>query len=560
MRLELLRHEVHGPDTRGLVVDVTQEGEVTTWSLANAGDHPVAVDQVALVFALPDVRFPLRLFRNGYQSWSVTDAAVFGADGDPSRAETLPFLRDMHHAEREPAAAGDLRSEQVTVLRDHQGDPTLVGFLGGHHHDGTLRLRTGDDGVELRAEATLGGAVLGPGTRRDLHAVVVRHGDDPSLLLAGWAADVGAAERARTTAPYQVGWCSWYHYFDGVTEADITANLARAGDWPFDVFQLDDGYQAAIGDWLVTNAKFPSGIEGVASAIADAGFTPGIWLAPFIASPGSELVAAHPEWLAREADDPTQPMIGMFNDIWGGFQNALDVTRPDVLDHLEATARDLVDAGYRYLKLDFTFSAKLRGDYEDRTLTPAERVRGAYEAVRRGAGDDTFILGCGAPLGSLVGVVDGMRIGPDVGPHWGTDHLTEPLPGYRETQPSTRGAWRSTLARSFLHRELWLNDPDCLMLRTTHTRLSPEQVRAWALAVGVSGGMALVSDDLALLGADERALLDEVIALGRESDAAAIAGAPASCPDLLDAAIPTTLVAAGRTLVGDPEMGTATLR
>ena len=80
-------------------------------------------------------------------------------------------------------------------------------------------------------------------------------------------------------------------------------------------------------------------------------------------------------------------------------------------------------------------------------------------------------------------------------------------------------AWRNTLSRSFLHRRLWLNDPDCLMLRTDHTELEPEQMRAWALAVGVSGGMALVSDDLALLGDDARSLLDEVVALGREADA-----------------------------------------
>ena len=97
------------------------------------------------------------------------------------------------------------------------------------------------------------------------------------------------------------------------------------------------------------------------------------------------------------------------------------------------------------------------------------------------------------------------------------------------------------------------------MLRTTETHLTPEQTRAWALAVGVSGGMALVSDDLALLGTDERALLDEVLTLGREADAAAVAGDPPRCPDLLDVAIPTTLTAGGRTLVGDPETGTATL-
>ena len=77
-------------------------------------------------------------------------------------------------------------------------------------------------------------------------------------LLETWAARVGAAGSARTSAPYQVGWCSWYHYFHGVTEQHLRSNLARAADWPFDVFQLDDGYQAAIGDWLDTNDKFPS--------------------------------------------------------------------------------------------------------------------------------------------------------------------------------------------------------------------------------------------------------------------------------------------------------------
>lgn len=559
MRLELLRHEVHGADTGGLVVDLDQTGDRFTWTVANAGDHPAAIDQIALVFAVPDVRFPLRLFRNGYQSWSVTDAAAFGADHDPSTGDTLSFLRDMHHADREPAAAGDLRSEQVTVLRDHGGRQSLVGFVGGRHHDGTIRLRATPSGVEVRTEATFGGAVIEAGARRTLHPVVVRSGDDPSALLAQWAADVGQAEQARVTAPYQVGWCSWYHYFDGVTEADITANLAQADDWPFDVFQLDDGFQPAVGDWLATNEKFPSGVDGVAEAIAAAGFVPGLWIAPFIVAPSSELAGAHPEWLARDADNPTQPMIGMYNDIWGGFMYGLDVTRPDVLDHLSHVAADLVDAGYHYLKLDFTFSAKQRGRYADATLTPAERVRGAYEAVRRGAGEDTFILGCGAPLGSLVGVVDGMRIGPDVGPHWATDPLTASLPGYRETQPSTRGAWRSTLARAFLHRQVWLNDPDCLMLRTSETHLTPEQARSWALAVGVSGGMALVSDDLALLGSDERALLDEVLALGREADAAALAGNPPRTPDLLDGPIPTVLEAAGNRLVGDPESGSASL-
>jgi alpha-galactosidase len=142
-------------------------------------------------------------------------------------------------------------------------------------------------------------------------------------------------------------------------------------------------------------------------------------------------------------------------------------------------------------------------------------------------------------------VVDGMRIGPDVAPWW---EPRDAFPGYAEAAPSTRNAWRSTLVRSAFHRRLWLNDPDCLMLRTADTDLTPDQVEAWADAVGVSGGMALVSDDLALLDANARRLLGEVLVVGRAADEEARSGLPARCDDLLDNATPTTLRAAGHQL------------
>jgi hypothetical protein len=71
--------------------------------------------------------------------------------------------------------------------------------------------------------------------------------------------------------------------------------------------------------------------------------------------------------------------------------------------------------------------------------------------------------------------------------------------------------------------------------------------------------MALVSDDLALLDADARTLLDEVITIGRASDAAAIAGTPAKAVDLLDQFLPTRLEAAGFALTTDTAAGTSTL-
>ena len=183
--------------------------------------------------------------------------------------------------------------------------------------------------------------------------------------------------------------------------------------------------------------------------------------------------------------------------------------------------------------------------------------------MRRGGGDDTFILGCGVPLANVVGVVDGNRIGADVAPSWEFERPDDvgALAGYERVQPATVHAWQNTLSRSFMHRRLWLNDPDCLMLRQSETRMSPEAVRTWAHAVGLSGGMALVSDDLALLDADARALLDEVIALGRRSDAEAVAGSPARCDDVTRHALPRFLEAAGSVLeADDPVAGTSTLR
>jgi alpha-galactosidase len=479
-------------------------------------------------------------------------------------------VRDLHHADPTPVAhADELRSEWVTVLADADARhaPILVGFDAGTTHDGTIRVRRAGGGVEVRVEAFLGGCVLAPGTVRTLHAVVVDDRPEEAIgageRLERWATRVGRHGGARIAAPYRTGWCSWYHYFHDVTEADLRANLARAAEWPFDVFQLDDGFQHAIGDWLRTNRRFPSGIDGVARLIAAAGCQPGLWIAPFLVAPDSEVARTHPEWLARDAagDDP---LLGMLNPPWGGGRDGwmyvLDTTQAGVQEHLADLARSLVMAGYTYLKLDFTYAAGLAGRFADPSRTPAERVRDGFAAIRRGAGEATFLLACGAPLAPTVGLVDGMRIGPDVAPRWALPPERALVPAYADCEPATRHAFRNTLARAFMHRQLWLNDPDCLMLRATSTELSPVASRTWAHAVAVSGGMALVSDDLAQLDASARAAFDEVIAIGRASDAAAAAGRPARTPDLLDRTVPGRLDAAGWQLDADPDTAASALR
>ena len=222
-------------------------------SVANAGDRPLPLRSVAVVVVLvaPSNRCAC--------------SATGTSRGRPRRGHPRCARRPLVRG-RLPVRPGRLPRGRPAVCR--RRDPlgvvhgggrrgghaaVVLGFEGGERHDGTFRLRRRPDGgVELAIEAFLGGAVLGPGEARPLHAVrwarAKEGGPGVPELLAGWARRVGRAGGARVDAPFGVGWCSWYHYFEAVTEDDIVANLRRAADWRFDVFQVDDGYQAAIGD------------------------------------------------------------------------------------------------------------------------------------------------------------------------------------------------------------------------------------------------------------------------------------------------------------------------
>src|SRR5699024_5538419 len=88
------------------------------------------------------------------------------------------------------------------------------------------------------------------------------------------------------------GYTTWYNYYGGITENDVNRDLKSISklDTRVDCFQIDDGYQRAIGDWLVTDSKkFPSGMKKIADDIHSNGMIAGLWLAPFAGVPSSNL-------------------------------------------------------------------------------------------------------------------------------------------------------------------------------------------------------------------------------------------------------------------------------
>jgi len=533
-------------------------------SVRNTSERPVQVDALILGFTWTRHGVSsLRTLRHGWQSWSVTEGRPLDDVGEPP-FPSGPWLGGMFRAvgESPPDRAGWHESELVTVVgASPTGPACLVGVYERGETFGIIHTRMDPTARGLGARVDVGARVgpgarldadvaievelrlevpLAPGATRRADAVRIALGADATRLLEDYAEAYGRAASARTQAPFQAGWCSWYHFFHDVTEDDVLRNLdalvGARGELPIDVVQLDDGYQRAIGDWLETNPKFPRGLAPIAAAIRGAGFTAGLWTAPFCVAPDSQVAGAHGDWLLRQGD---RPFRGLHHAMWTpeGWIHVLDASQPAVLEHLEQVFRTLAGMGFSYQKLDFLYTEAMQAEARDQGVSRAQRLRRGLEAVRRGCGESAFLLGCGCPLGPAVGIVDGMRIGPDVAPSW---HVDQPvvIPGLAGTHPSTRNGVRNTLARAFMHRRLWLNDPDCLMVRATATKLTRAEAATLGAAIAVTGGMVIFSDDVPVLDEASRALVRDTTALSREADAG-----KARVLDVLGAEIATAALA-----------------
>jgi alpha-galactosidase len=100
------------------------------------------------------------------------------------------------------------------------------------------------------------------------------------------------------------GYSSWYNRYQNIDEASIEQDLERDAPRSFqknDLFQIDDGWEPYVGDWLEPDAKkFPNGMKKMADQIHAAGYRAGIWLAPFAAEEKSKLYQEHPDWFIKK--------------------------------------------------------------------------------------------------------------------------------------------------------------------------------------------------------------------------------------------------------------------
>jgi alpha-galactosidase len=490
--------------------------------LTNTGSRPLKVEHISLCLAGPrleapgGVRLPVEparrtMFVNGWQSWSYAGGR-HAADRQPG-PKLGPINSAMHVGthRRTTGRPGHFVSDMFTAIGGEAGGDSLVaGFLAQREQFGLVETWLGDAILSLRIEADSDGIRLDPG--RSLRS------DDAYLSLGIPAADyfetAGRANGARTRRAAPVGWSSWYYYFTAIDQKKLEHNTDAAAalrPWlPLDLIQLDDGYQADAGNWLERNEKFPSRMDEISARVRKAGFTPGVWISPFLIETGSKVAREHPHWLAPKAE-------GVMSNVklaWVRETRSLDVTRPKVLDHIRRIIRTAVQEWkFPFLKLDYLYLPAAKGArLADPTVTRAQALRRALEEIRAAAGEKTYLLGCGCPLGSGIGIFDAMRIGPDVDSTWKPHLFHHTWAGLGDpTLPSAMNAIRNTLARAPLHRKWWWNDPDCLLARDRETHLTLAERRSLAAAIALSGGMVLLSDDLAGLSSEALRLAQSLL-------------------------------------------------
>ncbi len=477
-------------------------------------------------------------FMDGWHSWSFAGTLADNQRQPASRLHRFdgPMSYDIAHPP--PRERGHFLAHTVGLLTGRHGrTPSLlvgwarqwdfVGLVEVHREPGP------DPSVWAWADGDLIPLVAGKPLWSEPLLVQFTMPRDPDPM-GPFAQAMGILGKARVPQDVPVGWTTWYHFFRDVTAEAVRRNLLLLQEahnlLPVSLVEIDDGYESEVGDWTTTRSLFGDGVDVLAREIQEAGFRAGLWLAPFIVTPRSRVAREHPDWLLRDAHG--EPVNAGF--LWNTFTRALDPTHPEVQEYVREIVHTAVHRwGYTFLKLDFLYAAALPGVHHASGLTRPQAFRQGLRIIREAAGEETFLLGCGCPLGPAVGLVDAMRIGPDTAPHWYPRLYGITRPWRKKTSyPAAINAIRNTLTRSAYHRRLWWNDPDSVIARVYDTRLSPEEVQSWLSVVGLSGGMITLGDDLDALPVERRRWVASLIPPQPE------VGRPL---DLLDHTVPETI-------------------
>lgn len=297
------------------------------------------------------------------------------------------------------------------------------------------------------------------------------------------------------------GWCSYYAFGTHINETIILNQieaLKKNSLHTFEYILLDEGWNTTWGDWLeVDKKKFPSGLKQFAKKIKSLGCKPAVWLSPFLVSPNANIAATHPEWLVRKNGAPVEGLHMTRVDKYLPFRKYLfDITNKEVQKYVDQVLSWLIiECGFEMIKLDFLYANHFA---PDRTNEKADhhlrqfllRIKKKYPKV--------YILGCGCPLIPAIGMVNGMRIGPDTL----TPYVQSiPFVGKYMNRRRYKNIMTNLKTRRWTNI-FWNTDPDVFMCHDTYG-LSHEKLIEFQQHILKLKGNIFLGDDMTKLSEDK---------------------------------------------------------
>jgi alpha-galactosidase len=446
-----------------------------------------------------------QFLRNGYFSWDgsyyVQPDALAELEGGISQIETGYGM--------------------CQFLPRHRNGSLILGFDRHDRFQQTFTFDTSHQPLSLTIQTCWDRKDRSRMERCESEQLVIFTHTEAENGLREWARVVANAALTppRLSAPPITGWCSWYNLYAYINEENILDHLhaaqtvAKREKLSMHIFQIDDGFTPEMGDWLDVKPQFPRGMKPLMDDIRSAGFIPGLWIAPFMVGNRSRLFRDHPNWVVqdRQSGKPLAHMrfYGEFRwHKWSEEYYILDTTHPEAFDYLRSVFRIWrQEWGCEYFKTDFMHFGSEYGP--DRAiwhmpgLTRIEIWRRVAEMIREEIGEALW-LGCGCPLWASIGLVDGVRIGRDVGVAWSGDYSAQSL-------------LRDQSCRNFANQILWQSDPDCVLLRERFHDLSEEEIKSLAIYAGMTGGVMMTSDHLGELSSERLKLWRLILSERRAS-------------------------------------------
>lgn len=439
--------------------------------------------------ALTTAGEPRAALAHGYQSWSPTYYAAVQRSTDDEAAFAFVGNNDNH-------LLTDARLSWWVSAMPLGAEGVAAGALTAQAWK-TRVLTWRRDGVQVRL---LNG---GTGDSKPLTEAGVESETFFFTAAPGLTEALGRYGRAVATLtppppePFVPrGWNSWNTLFEAVSEASVLANadaLAPLEGLAANLVQVDDGWQRQWGDWHA-NTKFPSGLDGLSATLEGKGRHLGLWLAPFFVDRTAATAVAHPEWFVRDEAGAQRTFTEFFT---GHTFLVLDGSHPVARAWLGAEVQRALDAGVRYLKLDFLFAGAWEGARaaDVTSLEAFHLVLRDLEARARAKG--AYVVACGAPVLPSAGVAHALRTGEDIAAR-----------GSPYTLAWVKNASRNVAARWFV-APFVQSDPDTLLVRG----LPPGLRRLHATTTLLAGRLLALGDDLPSLSAEERAFLARAVAL-----------------------------------------------